>query len=119
MHKTLPLSFALLALAAIGCGGAAVPHDQLASSQAAIRAAEEVGANQVPSAELHVRFAKDQVAKAKALIADDENEEAALVLQRAQSDAELALAITRESAVRAQAQEALAQVQSLRQQLQR
>jgi hypothetical protein len=117
--QTLPLSFALLALGAIGCGGAAIPHEQLASSQAAIRAAEEVGANSNPTAELHLKFAKDQVAKARTLIADDENEEAKIVLQKAQADAELAIAITKESAVRAQAEQALAQVQSLRQQIQR
>lgn len=119
MHQGLGLSLAALALAAIGCGGAAVPHDQLASSQAAIRAAEEVGATKIPTAELHLKFAKDQVAKAKALIADDENEEALRALQRAQADAELAIAITKETAVRTEAEQAMAQVQALRQQIQR
>jgi hypothetical protein len=120
MHHTLPGSLALVsiaAIAAIGCGGAAIPHDQLASSQAAIRAAEEVGAKNYPTAELHLKFAKDQVEKARGLIADDENEEAKLVLQRAQADAELAIAITKESAVRAQAEQALSQVRELRQQI--
>ncbi|NUQ73545.1 MAG: DUF4398 domain-containing protein [Polyangiaceae bacterium] len=107
----------MLAIAAIGCGGAAIPHEQLASSQASIRAAEEVGANSYPTAELHLRFAKDQVEKARALIADDENEEAKLVLQRAQADADLAIAITKESSVRTEAERALAQVRELRQQI--
>lgn len=118
MHQTLSTSLALLAIAAIGCGGAAIPHEQLASSQASIRAAEEVGANKYPTAKLHLRFAKDQVDRAKALIADDETEEAKLVLQRAQADADLAIAITKENAVRAEAQQALSQVQALRQQIQ-
>jgi hypothetical protein len=117
MHKTVSGSLALLAITAIGCGGAAIPHEQLTSSQAAIRAAEEVGAKSYPTAELHLRFAKDQVAKARTLIADDENEEAKRVLQRAQADAELAIAITKESAVRAQAEQALSQVRELRQQI--
>lgn len=117
MHQTVPGSLALLAIAAIGCGGAAIPHEQLTSSQAAIRAAEEVGAKNYPTAELHLKFAKDQVEKARGLIADDENEEAKLVLQRAQSDAELAIAITKESAIRAQAEQALSQVRALRQQI--
>lgn len=118
MHQALPLSLALLAIAAIGCGGAAIPHDQLASSQASIRAAEEVGANKYPTAQLHLRFAKDQVEKAKALIEDDEIEEAKLVLQRAKADADLAIAITKENAVRADAEQALSQVAALRQQIQ-
>ncbi|MCK6591765.1 MAG: DUF4398 domain-containing protein [Polyangiaceae bacterium] len=117
MHQALPGSLALLAIAAIGCGGAAIPHEQLASSQASIRAAEEIGANSYPTAELHLRFAKDQVEKARALIADDENEEAKLVLQRAQADADLAIAITKESSVRTEAERALAQVRELRQQI--
>ncbi|HZF55225.1 MAG TPA: DUF4398 domain-containing protein [Polyangiaceae bacterium] len=118
MHQALPLSLALFAIAAIGCGGAAIPHDQLASSQASIRAAEEVGANKYPTAQLHLRFAKDQVEKAKALIEDGEIEEAKLVLQRAQADADLAIAITKENAVRADAEQALSQVAALRQQIQ-
>ena len=116
MLKTL--SLASLAIALVACGGAAVPHDQLASSQASIRAAEEVGANNNPTAQLHLRFAKDQVEKARVLISDDQNEEAKLLLQRAQADAELAIAITREASVRSQAEQALAQVASLRQQIQ-
>ena len=103
MLKTL--SLAALAIAVVACGGAAVPHDQLASSQASIRAAEEVGANSNPTAQLHLRFAKDQVEKARVLISDDQNEEAKLLLQRAQADAELAIAITREASVRSQATE--------------
>jgi hypothetical protein len=118
MHQTFSTSLALLAIAALGCGGAAIPHEQLASSQASIRAAEEVGANKYPTAKLHLRFAKDQVDRGKALIADDEIEEAKLVLQRAQADADLAIAITKENAVRAEAQQAVSQVQALRQQIQ-
>jgi hypothetical protein len=117
MHHTLPGTLALLSIAAIGCGGAAIPHEQLTSSQAAIRAAEEVGAKSYPTAQLHLRFAKDQVEKARTLIADDESEEAKLVLQRAQADAELAIAITKESAVRAEAEKALGQVRELHQQI--
>ena len=118
MNHTYGFPLALVSLALIGCGGAAVPHDQLAASQAAVRAAEEVGANNLPQAELHVRFAKDQIDRAKALIADDENEEAKLVLQRAQADAELAIALTKESSVRAEAHQAMQQVQALRQKAQ-
>jgi hypothetical protein len=109
---------ALAALAAVGCGGAAIPHDQLASSQAAVRAAEEVGAKNLPQAELHLKYAKDQIDRAKVLIADDENEEAKRVLLRAQADAELAIALAKEHAVRTEAYQAMQQVEALRQRAQ-
>jgi len=62
-----------------------------------MRAARELGAQQVPKAELHLRLAQEQVEKAKKLAADGDNERANLVLSRAHADAELALALTRES----------------------
>lgn len=118
MKYTIAFAGALVALAAIGCGGAAVPHDQLASSQAAVRAAEEVGASNLPQAELHLKYAKDQIDRAQALIADDENEAARRVLMRAQSDAELAIALAKEHVVRAEAYQAMQQVEALRQRAQ-
>jgi hypothetical protein len=118
MNYTYGSMLALLSVAAIGCGGAAVPQAELTSSQSAIRAAEEVGANNLPQAELHLKFAKDQVEKAKALIADDDNEEAKRVLMRAQADAELAISLAKESSVRAEAHLAMQQVEQLRQKAQ-
>jgi hypothetical protein len=112
-------SLAALALAALsagaGCAGTPPPHDKVASSAAAIRAAEEVGARNQPAAELHLKLARDQVDKAKALLEDGEYERARFVLMRAESDAELAIVLAKESAARAQAQQAMAQVQALKQ----
>ena len=68
-----------------------------------IRAAEEVGAGQVPKAALHLKMARDQVSTAERLMADDENEEASLVLARAQADADVAIALSHETTLRAQA----------------
>jgi hypothetical protein len=99
---------------AVGCGGAPPPNDKLASSEAAIRGAEEVGAKGVPQAQLHLTLAQEQVTKAKSLIQDGDNERAEYMLERAQSDAELALALARESSVKAQAQQAIDQVKALK-----
>jgi hypothetical protein len=82
----------------MGCASAPAPTEQLASAEASMRAAREVGAQQVPKAELHLRLAQEQVDKAKKLAADGDNERAGMVLSRAHADAELALALTRESA---------------------
>lgn len=106
---------ALLVAGVAGCGGAAVPHEKVASAQSAIRAAEEVGAQREPQAQLHLKLARDQVAQAKALIEDDENERARMLLMRAEADAELALALAKESALRNEARQAVEQVRLVRQ----
>jgi hypothetical protein len=107
--KTLsPLMFALpLALAA--CGGTAAPPSSLASTQAAIRSAREVGAEQNPVAALHLQYAREGFAQAEQLSRDGEGERAQRVLQRAQADAELAMALSRRAAARDAATQASAQ----------
>lgn len=92
----------------VGCAGAAKPVDQLANTEAAVRAAQELGAEQQPQAELHMTLAREEIQRAHELMKDDENEQAARVLARAKADAELALAITR----RAEAKSELNQAQS-------
>jgi Domain of unknown function (DUF4398) len=111
-----PMVKALIVFSAVfaaGCSSAPAPNSRLASSQAAVRGAREVGAESVPQASLHLKFSEEQITEAKALIAQGNNEEADLVLQRAQADAELALSLARESAATAEAQRVLAQVQQL------
>ena len=94
-------SFALVT----ACGGSApVPEAEHTKALADIRAAEEIGAAQVPKAALHLKMARDQVATAERLIADGENEDASLVLARAQADADVAIALSHEATLRAQAQ---------------
>jgi len=104
----------LLVTTLVGCGGAPLPADRLASAEAGIRGASEVGAQSVPEAALHLKMARDQVAQAKTLSSEGDADRAALVLARAEADAELALALTRETAARAEADAVLAQVQALR-----
>jgi Domain of unknown function (DUF4398) len=102
--RTLKTSMVIGAtLFGLGCGGAAVPAEKLTDAEASIRAAQEVGGNSVPQAELHLKLAQEQVATARKLSADGENERAAQVLLRAKADAELALALARD----AQAQQSL------------
>ena len=96
------------------CGGGPKPEAQAAESQAAISAAEAVGAQSYPKAALHLKMARDQVKTAELLMADGDNDEANLVLQRAEADAELALALAREEKVRADAREELKKVEELK-----
>jgi hypothetical protein len=62
-------------------------------------------------------LANEQIEKAKKLIADDENEEAARVIERAQVDADLALALAQEAGARRKAKEADEQLGKLKKKL--
>jgi len=103
MRTTLSSMLVLFLSVCAGCGGAPAPTERMASSEAAIRGAKEVGADGVPKASLYLKLSEEQVAKAKAMMADGDNERADLVLQRAQADAELALALAREASAKADA----------------
>jgi hypothetical protein len=85
------------------CGSAAVPNARMASSEAAIRAAQESGSKSVPQAALHLKLAEEQVQSAKNLIKDSDNKRADYVLMRAQADAELAIALSHVAASNVQA----------------
>jgi hypothetical protein len=99
-----------IALAALtGCAALLLPSDRVARSEASIRTAEELGAAKVPQAQLHLTMAKDQTLEARRLAAMGDRR-AALVLWRAQSDAELALNLTREAQLKAEALETEAQL---------
>jgi hypothetical protein len=100
-----------------GCASFPAPTDKMASSEAAVRGAREVGADRVPQASLQLRLAEEQIARAKALMADGDNERAELLLQRAQADAELALSLAREDQARKEAQQLVAKVAELRAQV--
>jgi hypothetical protein len=104
----------LAALGAYACGGAAVPHDQMTAAEANVSAAEAGGAEDVPKAALNVKKAKDQIAEAKKLIEQGENEKAEWALQRASADATLALALAREESLKAEAAKAVAEVDELK-----
>jgi hypothetical protein len=104
-----------LAPAVAGCGGMPPPNDQLVASQAALRAAEEVGGASDPQAALHLKLAREQIEKAKALIQSQENDVAERLLKRAEADAELALALAKQRATQAEAEEAMKQVEQLKQ----
>jgi hypothetical protein len=107
----LPLGVALAA----ACGGGEAPSKQLAESQAAVRAASEVGAEENPQAALHLKMARDQISKAQSLTGDGDYDAAKQLLTQAEADAELALNLTREDQARVAEQRAEQQLESLSQ----
>lgn len=108
----------LFGASAAGCAAYAPSFsERLGASEAMIRAAEEVGADEDPRAEAHLRLAREQVQRATTLSADGVPERAQRMLLRAQADAELALALLREAQAQARTHEALEEVGSIQRQL--
>lgn len=113
MTKQLLTACWLTGILVVGCGSAAVPQERLTSAQAAVKGAEVAGAPEDPKAALHLKLANEQIARAKALISDDQNEDAARVLDRAQADADLALMLAKESRAKREAAGAREQIEEL------
>ena len=115
MRQVLPfVAVAIFGVFVAGCGSYPAPTERVASAEAGIRGAQEVGANNVPQAALSVKLAQEEVQKAKQLMQDGDNRRAELILMRAQADAELALAQAREAQAKVEAQTAVDQVKALR-----
>ncbi len=104
--------------AAIATGCASAPPRTEASTEASasgIRAAEEVGAAEVPRAAFHLQLAKEELEHAKELIKKNEKERAASLLMRAEADGELAIALSHADAEKSEARAAMERVRQLRQ----
>jgi hypothetical protein len=119
MKNPLPISkwSTILAASALGIVSAcaSAPPMRTEPSTSGIRAAEEVGAAKVPQAALHLQLAKEELDRARKLAADGDREQGASMLLRAQADAELALALSRENTERAEANAAVERVRKLQQ----
>lgn len=102
----------LLAGVISGCGGGAVVNKEPTTS--AIRAAEEVGASGVPGASLYLQLAKEELELAQGLAAKGEKEQAESMLERAEADAELAVALSHSDADKKEAAGAIERVRLLR-----
>ena len=113
--RIMLFAMAVMATAiAAGCASAPAPLRTEASTSG-IRAAEEAGAANVPQASLHLQLAKEELELAKGLAAKGEKKKAASMLLRAEADAELAVALSRGDAEKAEARDAIERVRKLRQ----
>lgn len=113
--RFLPLVVVSVVVAsATACGSFPKPDARLSSSEGAIRGAQEAGAQGVPQATLHLKLAQEERERAVALIKDGENEKAEYMLMRAEADGELANALAREAAAKAEAQKTAEQLQELK-----
>ena len=102
-----------------GCATTRPPTEKMESSAASIRGAEQAGADKVPRAALYLQLANEQSAKAKALIAsggEDNMKAASNLLMRASADGELAIALADDDKARLAAEQAVADIQTFKQQ---
>lgn len=111
------LSIGALTAALAGCGSSTPPPNAV-EAKSSISAAEALGAQSDPAAALHLQMAKDQVRAAEELIREGDLDEARLVLDRAEADAELAQVLTRKTQMRVRAQQADQEIQRLQQSVQ-
>jgi hypothetical protein len=99
---------------AAACGSATLPQSKLIAAESEIKAAETVGAANNPQAALHLKLAREGLDSANALAKDNEEQKATLALLRSQKDAELAVALTEETAARDRAMRAQQRITELR-----
>jgi hypothetical protein len=95
------------------CASFPPPTDSLANAIASVRGAEEIGAADVPEAALQLQLAREEITKARALMAEGENEPAYYQALKATNDAELAIQLVREEQAHEAAESARQHVDSL------
>ncbi|MDP2344644.1 MAG: DUF4398 domain-containing protein [Deltaproteobacteria bacterium] len=107
-------AFVVVTAATLGCATTSNPTELLADSQAATRAADELGAGEHPEAALYLKLAQEQIDAAKVAIKDKKFEEATALLNRAGADAELAMELSKSIEARREADRLSEEVASLR-----
>jgi len=105
--RTAILSTVASASLFAACASSPPPTARMASAEASVRAVRDLGAEQVPNAEIELRRAQGQIDAARQLSKKGDNEAADIMLQRASADAELANAYVQESQALARQQAAL------------
>jgi hypothetical protein len=107
---------ALVALVSACASAPPVPAQRFTDAEAEIRAAQEIGAEKVPQAKLHLQQAHDQLEAAK-IMSKVKPDEASRKLESAKAEAELANALTREQTARAEADQAKGRLEAVRKNL--
>ena len=88
------------------CASTSPPQQRLDAVRGELAAAEAVEAHRYPNSALHLQLAREQVEKARALMRAGKNERADFMLRRAQADAELAIALTKNAPILQKCEEA-------------
>lgn len=110
-HQRFPTQICL-ALAISACGGAPLNQAKLTEVNAALHAAETLGAEQDPKAKQSLDSARKEVAEAQRLGKEGDGEKGDMHLSRALADADLASQLIRTKHEEDQAREAWAKSKS-------
>jgi hypothetical protein len=95
------------------CASFPPPTDSLANAIASVRGAEEIGATEVPEAALQLQLAREEIAKARTLMAQGDHEPAYYQTLKAANDADLAIQLVRENQAHEAAKTAKQTVESV------
>jgi hypothetical protein len=96
--KKILMSMMGTALVVSGCGASfPVPTQKLADAESANRSARELGADKMTAAQLNLKMSDEEIEAAKVQMKTGDNQRAEYILLRAKADAELALALSRET----------------------
>lgn len=117
MVRTILIAGAAALAFAAGCASTAPPTRAKTETVAAVRSAREVGAMNDQRAAYHLELAEEQLVRADSLIEAGRMDDATRMLARAKSDAELAIVLTRESAIEAEAEALDTRIQAMRERL--
>ena len=99
----------IAAVVAAGCASTPPPVQKYADAQSTIDHARAAGTAQYADSQYHTNLATQQLANAKSQINDGDNGEAARNILRAQTDADLSLALAHDHMVNQQTQQAYQQ----------
>lgn len=108
----------IVASLAAGCVTASEIPRRESEPQMLIAAAQERGAAKNPEAQLHLKLAADRVREAQRLARQGEEDEAELLLLRAEADAEYALTMLRRDEARNQVERVQMQIDELHREMQ-
>lgn len=97
----------------LACGAGTPPQTQMTAAQSAVRAAEVGGAEEIPKGQLHLKYARDQIAEATALMQEKDYEKAELLLKRAEVDAHYALSVAQHAEAAAEAEAVLEKIDEM------
>jgi|SRR3954453_14734044 hypothetical protein len=117
MTRIKSMSIVGIALLGAACGGSStsqVPTQELARSEASIRAASQAGAANHAGAAARLNVAKETTARAQKLASKGDTKAAKVLLDDAQADADLALALTHANDAEMRTEQARRRLQSVK-----
>jgi len=114
------LSLAVLALfSSVACSSTQLDAQKVNDVNATMRAAQEVGAEELPNATLYLHRAEEHLSEARSLAEEGEGKLATFKLNEAKADAELSLQLAKTEKERVRAEEAWARIDEFKEQQQR